>query len=58
MAYTKEHKVLQAIYCRTIRQLVEEANSLNIQREDIITILKEGEYFCMIYYYGGERETN
>lgn len=46
-------KLLHAVKGRTLRELVEKANELNIPREDIIQILQESGYYILLYYYGG-----
>ena len=35
---------------RTIRDLVKIANDQNIQKEDIVTIMKEADQYLIIYY--------
>ena len=49
--YNKEGKLLHAFSARTIRALVTEANKLKISREDVITVIKEGDYYVLLYYY-------
>lgn len=46
-------KIMHYINGKTVRELVETANTLNIQREDVVTILPEKDYYYMVYYYGG-----
>lgn len=48
----KDGKVMHYLNGKTIRELVEKANALNIKREDIINILPGKDYYYMIYYYG------
>lgn len=52
MKATKNNKVLHAIMCDTIRDLVDASLDLNIPREDLITILREDNKYVMFYYYG------
>lgn len=51
--YIKENKLLHALKARTIRELVESANKLQVQREDVITILQENSQYVLLYYYKG-----
>lgn len=51
--YTKEGKLLHATRGRTIRELVDKANELEIPREDVINILQENGYYVLLYYYQG-----
>lgn len=51
--YIKEGKLLHALKSRTIRELVKEANKLQIAREDIISILQENGSYVLLYYYQG-----
>lgn len=44
-------KALHVIRVRTIRELVNKANALNIPREDIVGILQETGFYVLIYYY-------
>lgn len=57
-SFVKDGKVMLAISSPTIRGIVAAANSLSIQREDIICLTREGNEFVLIYYggqnYGGE----
>ena len=50
MKQAKEQKAMYAISAPTMRRLVIEANQNEIKREDIVSILKEGEQFVMLYY--------
>lgn len=52
--YIKEGKLLHATRNKTIRELVEKANKLQIPREDVVTILRENEYYVLLYYYQGQ----
>ena len=51
--YTKDNKLLHATRARTIRELVDKTNSLQIQKEDIIAVLQEQGYYVLLYYYSG-----
>lgn len=51
--YCKEEKVLHATRARTIREIVQKANDLNIPREDVVTLLQETGYYVLLYYYQG-----
>jgi hypothetical protein len=44
------HKYLCAITASTIRDLLKKANDKCIQHEDVVTILKETDWFLLIYY--------
>jgi hypothetical protein len=50
---TKNGKVITAIVSPTIRGIVTTARKLSIQREDIVTLTKEGNEYILVYY-GGE----
>ena len=54
--YSKEGKTLHATRSRTLRELVEKTNKLQIPREDIVTILPEGGSYVLLYYYQGVNE--
>ena len=43
-------KYMTASGARTIRDLVKIANDQNIQKEDIVTIMKEADQYLIIYY--------
>lgn len=51
--YVKEGKLLHALRARSVRELVNKTNELNIQREDVITILQENGQYVLLYYYQG-----
>ena len=53
MAMVKEHKLLHATRARTVRELVDKANELQIPREDVISILSENGFYVLLYYYKG-----
>lgn len=54
--YDNNGKLLHATRSRTIRELVDKANKLQIQREDIVAILPEGSSYVLLYYYKGVQE--
>lgn len=41
---------MYAIYAPTIRSIVEQANEIGIQREDIVSILENEGQYVLIYY--------
>ena len=43
-------KTMKASRCRTIRELVEYVNDLNIQQQDIVTILQDRGEIVLVYY--------
>lgn len=45
---------MKVLYASTIRDIVDEANSLKIKRTDIVAFFKEKDQFFLIYY-GKER---
>lgn len=49
----KNGKIMHYINGKNVRELVEKANALGIQRGDIVSILSGKDYYYMIYYYGG-----
>lgn len=53
MGMVEEHKLLHATKARTLRELVNRANELQIPREDVITVLAEGDQYVLLYYYKG-----
>lgn len=54
----KDDKVMLAMSSTTIRGIIATANRLSVQREDIVSLTREGNEFVLIYYgkqnYGGE----
>lgn len=50
MEENKEKKVMLAITAKNMRDLVTKTNKEGVQREDIVSILKEGEQFVLTYY--------
>lgn len=51
---TKNGKVITALTSSTVRGIVDGARKLSIQREDIVSLVKEGNQYILIYYEGGE----
>ena len=49
----KSGKIMHYMNGKNVRELVEKANALGVQREDIVSILSGKDYYYMIYYYGG-----
>lgn len=49
----KNTKIMHYINGKNVRELVEKANALGVQRDDIVSILSGKDYYYMIYYYGG-----
>ena len=41
---------MYAIYAPTIRGIVEQANEIGIQREDIVSLNENGGQYILIYY--------
>ena len=50
MEENKEKKVMLAITAKNMRDLVTKSNKEGVQKEDIVSILKEGEQFVLTYY--------
>jgi hypothetical protein len=50
MKENKEKQVMLAIAAKNMRDLVSKTNKEGVQREDIVSILKEGEQFVLTYY--------
>jgi len=50
MEESKEKKVMLAITAKNMRDLVGKTNKEGVQKEDIVSILKEGEQFVLTYY--------
>ena len=51
MGENGNRKLLHAVRSRTIRELVDKANELQVPREDVITILQENGFYILLYYY-------
>lgn len=54
--YDVNGKLLHATKSRTIRELVDKANKLQILREDIVAVLPENGSYVLLYYYQGTHE--
>lgn len=52
----KKGKMMHCTSADTIRELVEYANEIGIQREDIVALLEKGNKNYLVYYYGGVDE--
>lgn len=50
MGEDKNTKVMYAIYGDTIREIVRQSNELDIQREEIVSLIKDGGQFILTYY--------
>lgn len=50
MEENKEKKIMLAIVAKNMRDLVSKANKEGVQREDIVSILPEGDQFVLTYY--------
>lgn len=50
MEENKEKKIMLAIAAKNMRDLVSQANKEGVQREDIVSILPEGDQFVLTYY--------
>jgi hypothetical protein len=46
----KSGKIITAVTAPTIRAIVNIARELDIKRDDIVTLTKEGHEFILIYY--------
>lgn len=49
----KNGKIMHCTSANTIRELVEYANEIGIQREDIVSLLERRNKIYLVYYYGG-----
>ena len=47
---TNEDKIMTILIGDTLRSIVNNSNELGIKKEDIVTLIKENEQFCLIYY--------
>lgn len=50
MEENREKKIMLAIAAKNMRDLVSKANKEGIQREDIVSILPEGDQFVLTFY--------
>ena len=53
---TKDGKVITAIYAPTVRAIVNAAREFSIQRDDIVSLEREGNQYILIYYEDGKVE--
>lgn len=44
------HQIMHAIYNTTIRGIIKDANEEEIKREDVVSLLKEGGQYVLIYF--------
>lgn len=56
--YDNNGKLLHATKSRTLRELVQKANKLQIPREDVVTVIQENGSYVLLYYYAGVEENN
>ena len=49
MEENRENKIMLAIAAKNMRDLVSQANKEGVQREDIVSILPEGDQFVLTY---------
>lgn len=50
MGEEKKVKLMYAIYAPTIRGIVEQANEIGIQREDIVSLMENEGQYVLTYY--------
>ena len=50
MEENRENKIMLAIAAKNMRDLVSQANKEGVQREDIVSIIPEGDQFVLTYY--------
>ena len=50
MGEDKNVKIMYGIYGDTIREIVKQSNERGIQRDAIVSLLKEGGQFILTYY--------
>ena len=50
MGEDKNVKIMYAIYGDTIREIVKQSNELGIQRDAIVSLIKEAGQFILTYY--------
>ena len=41
---------MEAIYKPTVRGIIQAANELEIKKEQIVTLIKQGEQYVLVYY--------
>jgi hypothetical protein len=47
-------KTMKVIWGMNVRHIINLANEKNIKKEDIVSLLKEGGQYILIYYGSGE----
>lgn len=47
---TNNINVMEVVYAETMRDLVRRANSLGIKKDNIVTIIKDGGQFMLVYF--------
>lgn len=50
----KKNKSMVAIYDFNLRNLIKNANELHIQKDDIVSLMKDHESYVLIYYESNE----
>lgn len=45
------HKAMNAIAASTIREIVRKANEKEIRQEDVVSLVRDGNQFVLIYYF-------
>ena len=46
----KENKIINVLISNTMRGIIINARKLNIQKEDIVNIIKDGSQFLLVYF--------
>ena len=46
----QDNKKMEAFYSATLREIVEQVNARNIQREDVVQVLPNNGGFILLYY--------
>ena len=47
---SSNNKVMSVIMTDTLREMINIVNDNHIKKSDIVTLLKEREYFALVYY--------
>lgn len=45
------HKAMNAIAASTIREIVRKANEKEIRHEDVVSLVRDGNQFVLVYYF-------
>lgn len=45
------HKAMNAIAASTIREIVRKANEKEIRQEDVVSLVRDGNQFVLVYYF-------